>query len=191
MVYLMNGISSTSTSRRTFLKIGASAALTAVFTQPALAVVNHTNYQRHVLSLYNIHTDEAIRTCYRANGKLIHGAIKRINYILRDFRTGEIKPIDPKLLDLLHRIVSEINPRASISIISGYRSPRTNAALRKITKGVALKSLHMEGRAIDIRVPGYKTSAIRRLAIRLQSGGVGYYPKSDFIHIDTGPIKVW
>ena len=114
-----------------------------------------------------------------------------INHIMRDYRTGEIKSIDPKLLDLLYCIVSEVNPRDPISIISGYRSPRTNAALRKITKGVSPNSLHMEGRAIDIRIPGYETSAIRDLAIQQKSGGVGYYPKSDFIHLDTGPVKFW
>jgi len=112
-----------------------------------------------------------------------------INHIMRDYRTGEIKPIAPKPLDLLHCIVSEVNPRAPISIISGYRSPTTNAALRKVTKGVPPKSLHMEGRAIDMRIPGYCTSAIRHVAIQKEWGGVGYYPKSDFIHLDTGPVK--
>jgi uncharacterized protein YcbK (DUF882 family) len=110
---------------------------------------------------------------------------------MRDHRTDEIKPVDPNLLDLLHRIVMEIRPRASINIISGYRSPRTNAALRKVTTGVARKSLHMQGRAIDIRIPGYQTTALRQLAIDLQSGGVGYYAISDFVHLDTGPVKVW
>lgn len=187
----MNSISSTSTSRRSFLKFGASAILTAVLTRPVLAGVAPDKHRHRVLSLYNIHTGETIRTCYRTGGKLIPGAIKRINHIMRDYRTGQIKPIDPKLLDLLHRIVSEVDPHAPISIVSGYRSPQTNAALRRVTKGVALKSLHMEGRAIDIRVPGYKTSEVRQLAIRLRSGGVGYYPKSDFIHLDTGPVKIW
>jgi uncharacterized protein YcbK (DUF882 family) len=187
----MNGISSISTSRRTFLKIGASVVFATVFNRPALAVVNGNRQQLHSLSFFNVHTGEAIRTCYRSNGKLIDGAIKHINHIMRDYRTGEIKSIDPKLLDLLYCIVSEVNPRDPISIISGYRSPRTNAALRKITKGVSPNSLHMEGRAIDIRIPGYETSAIRDLAIQQKSGGVGYYPKSDFIHLDTGPVKFW
>lgn len=188
---MMNGFSSTSSTRRRFLKIGASTILTAVFTHPAVAAISPDAHRRHVLSFYNIHTGEAIRTCYRANGKLIHGAIERINHIMRDFRTGEIKSVDPNLLDLLHRIVTEVNPYAPISIISGYRSPRTNAALRKITTGVAPNSLHMEGRAVDIRIPGCMTSALRKLAVKLKSGGVGYYPKSDFIHLDTGPVKVW
>ncbi|MBC2711767.1 MAG: DUF882 domain-containing protein [Desulfosarcina sp.] len=187
----MNGISSFHTDRRTFLKIGASAILTTVFTHPVLAAVGPNGHEHHILSFYNIHTGETLKTCYRSNGKLIRRAVNRISHIMRDHRTGEIKPVDPRLLDLLHRIAMEVKPRASISIISGYRSPRTNAALRKVTPGVARKSLHMEGRAIDIRIPGYQTTALRHLAINLKSGGVGYYHDSDFVHLDTGPVKVW
>jgi uncharacterized protein YcbK (DUF882 family) len=110
---------------------------------------------------------------------------------MRDHRTGEVKPVDPKLLDLLHRIVMEEKPRSPLSIISGYRSPSTNEALRKVTAGVAAKSLHMEGRAIDIRIPGYRTTALRQIAVDLHCGGVGYYPESNFVHLDTGPVKVW
>lgn len=171
--------------------MGAASILTTVFTHPVLAAVGPARHSHHVLAFYNIHTGEKLKTCYRSNGKLIHRAIQRINYIMRDYRTGEIKPVDPRLLDLLHRIVWEIKPRLPISIISGYRSPRTNAALRRVTEGVARKSLHMEGRAIDIRIPGHRTTALRRLAIDLQCGGVGYYPESNFVHLDTGPVKVW
>lgn len=189
-VSTMTGIASISTSRRTFLKMGVSAILAAA-AHPVIAAVDPAGIDPHVLSFYNIHTGEALRTCYRANGKLIDQAVERINYILRDYRTGDIKPVDPNLLDLLHQIVTEVSPHAPINIISGYRSPRTNAALRKITQGVARNSLHIEGRAIDIRIPGKKTSAIRKLAVELKSGGVGYYPDSDFVHLDTGPIKIW
>lgn len=187
----MTTISTDPTNRRTFLKIGATMALTTLFRHPVFAAVSPDYRDNHVLSFYNIHTGETIKTCYRASGKLIRPALERISYIMRDYRTGEIKPVDPKLLDLLHRIVRETPSHAPISIISGYRSPRTNAALRKVTTGVARKSLHMEGRAIDIRIPGNQTSALRQLAIKLQSGGVGYYPKSDFVHLDTGPVKDW
>lgn len=187
----MNRIYSLHTNRRTFLKMGASTILATVFAHPVIATESPPRHERHVLSFYNIHTEETLNACYRSNGNLIHRAVNRISYILRDHRTGEIKPVDPKLLDLLHHIVVEVNPRASINIISGYRSPRTNAALRKVTTGVARKSLHMQGRAIDIRIPGYRTTALRQLAINLQSGGVGYYATSDFVHLDTGPIKVW
>ena len=187
----MNDISSLYTDRRTFLKWGASAILTTVCTHPVLAAVNPKNPEHHILSFYNIHTGETLKTCYRSSGMLIHRAVNRISHIMRDHRTGEVKPVDPKLLDLLHRIVMEEKPRSPLSIISGYRSPSTNEALRKATAGVAPKSLHMEGRAIDIRIPGYQTTALRQIAVDLHCGGVGYYPESDFVHLDTGPVKVW
>ena len=187
----MNNISSFHTNRRTFLKLGASAILTTVFTHPVLAAVDTKNLKPHILSFYNIHTGETLKTCYRSSGMLIHRAVNRISHIMRDHRTGEVKPVDPKLLDLLHRIVMEEKPRSPLSIISGYRSPSTNEALRKVTAGVAPKSLHMEGRAIDIRIPGYQTAELRQIAVSLRCGGVGYYPESDFVHLDTGPVKVW
>lgn len=165
--------------------------LSACFARTAMAVTPSHQREHHVLSLYNIHTGESLKTCYRSNGKLIHRAVNRISHIMRDHRTGEIKPVDPDLLDLLHHITREIMPCSPINIISGYRSPRTNAALRKVTTGVARKSLHMQGRAIDIRIPGYETTALRQLAIDFHSGGVGYYSKSNFVHLDTGPVKVW
>lgn len=187
----MKGIPSFRTDRRSLLKMGATAILTSVFTHPVLAAVGSNRQEHHVLSFYNIHTGEVLKTCFRSSGVLIHRAVNQISHIMRDHRTGEIKPVDPNLLDLLYRIVMEEKPRSPISIISGYRSPRTNAALRRVTTGVARKSLHMEGRAIDIRIPGYQTTDLRQLAINLQCGGVGYYPESDFLHLDTGPVKIW
>lgn len=187
----MKDISALSTDRRTFLKLGASTLLNPLFVRPVLAAGDSAPSDYCVLSFYNIHTGEALETCYRANGRLIHRALNSVSHIMRDHRTGAIKAVDPNLLDLLHTIVMEIKPEAPINIISGYRSPRTNAALRKVTTGVARNSLHMQGRAIDIRIPGYQTTKLRQLAISLKSGGVGYYPKSDFVHLDTGPIHFW
>ncbi|WP_319524954.1 DUF882 domain-containing protein [uncultured Desulfosarcina sp.] len=183
----MNGNAPFLTNRRTFLKMSASAALTLL---PCSAMAVQAP-EHQILSFYNIHTGESLSTCYRSHGKLIHRAVGRISNVMRDHRTGEIKPVDPNLLDLLHRIVTKIRTTEPISIISGYRSPETNAALRKISRGVAKNSLHMKGRAIDIRIPGFRTEDIRELAIGLHSGGVGYYPSSDFVHLDTGPVKVW
>ncbi len=177
--------------RRTFLKWGISALATGLVSSPALALVPPLAPKYQVLSFYNIHTKEVLETCYRKNGKLVFYGLKQIDHIMRDHRTREIKPVDPQLLDLLHRIVSVTQPHAPINIISGYRSPRTNAALRKITTGVARKSLHMQGRAIDIRIPGHPTYFLRELAIKLKAGGVGYYPKSDFVHLDTGRVRTW
>ena len=184
----MTGMPIVDTNRRTFLKISASAALATLVPHAAIALGRS---EHRTLSFYNIHTGESLTTCYRVNGKLINRAVRRISHIMRDHRTGEIKPVDPALLDLLHRIVKEIHPPSPISIISGYRSPQTNAALRKSTSGVAKNSLHMHGRAMDIRIPGSQTQEICQLAVALHSGGVGYYPKSDFVHLDTGPVKVW
>lgn len=184
----MSGTATFSSGRRTFLKFSASAALTAIFSCPAAAAMASEN---RVLAFYNVHTGETLKVRYYSGGKLIHRALQRINRIMRDHRTGESKPVDPLLLDVLHRLTSTIAPPSPINIISGYRSPSTNAALRKATSGVAANSLHMEGRAIDIRIPGCRTEAIRELAIYMQSGGVGYYPRSDFVHLDTGPFKVW
>ncbi len=184
----MKGISSLHTNRRTFLQLSASAALTMLVPPTALAV---SRSEHRTLSFLHVHTGETLTTCYRVNGKLINRALVRISTIMRDHRTGEIKPVDPNLLDLLHCIVQEITPPSPINIISGYRSPQTNAALRRATSGVAKNSLHMEGRAIDIRIPGYSTQMICQLAVGLQTGGVGYYPASDFVHLDTGPVKFW
>ena len=184
----MKGMPSFHTNRRTFLKMSASAVVSTLVPHAALAVGRS---EHQILSFYNIHTGESLTTCYRVNGKLINRAAGRISKIMRDHRTGDVKPVDPNLLDLLHRITRSISPQSPISIISGYRSPQTNAALRRATRGVAKKSLHMEGRAIDFRIPGYKTQGIRETAVALHSGGVGYYPESDFVHLDTGPVKVW
>jgi len=178
-------------SRRTFLKLSASTLFTGLLTFPALASLPPLPRKTQSLSLYNIHTREVLEACYRINGNLVPHALLQIDKIMRDHRTGEIKPVDPKLLDLLYRIVIQIKPDSPVNIISGYRSPKTNAALRKQTTGVAKKSLHMQGRAIDIRIPGFPTPTIRELAIDMQSGGVGYYQKSDFVHLDTGRFRTW
>ena len=174
--------------RRAFLKTGTAALLTSLLPISAAAAVGR---EYKILSFYNIHTGETLKTCYRSKGRLVRRAIERISLIMRDHRTSEIKPVDPALLDLLHRVTKTLHPACVISIVSGYRSPQTNAALRKTTRGVARNSLHMQGRAIDIRISGCRTAHLRRMAIDLKCGGVGYYPESDFVHLDTGPYKVW
>jgi uncharacterized protein YcbK (DUF882 family) len=175
-------------NRRIFLKRGASAFLSAAIAHPVFAAIPTNDC---VLSFYNTHTGERLKTCYRKKGKLNRQAMYRINYVMRDHRTGDIKAIDPQLMDQLHRIVNRIRCDHPIHIISGYRSPQTNATLRKASRAVAKKSLHMDGRAIDIRIPGVRTAYLRRLAVDMAFGGVGYYPGSDFVHLDTGPFKVW
>jgi uncharacterized protein YcbK (DUF882 family) len=143
------------------------------------------------LSFYHIHTAETLKVTYREHGELIAGALDEVNYFLRDFRTEQTFPIDVALLDKLNRLYGEFETRGHFEVISGYRSPKTNEALRHVTSGVAEHSLHVRGRAIDIRLTSAKTDKLRDAAIALQSGGVGYYPASNFVHIDTGAFRTW
>ena len=143
------------------------------------------------LSFYHIHTAETLKVTYREHGELIAGALDRINHFLRDFRTDQAFPIDVALLDELHKLYGEFESRGHFEVISGYRSPKTNEALRHVTSGVAEHSLHVRGRAIDVRLTSAKTDMLRDAAIARQSGGVGYYPESNFVHIDTGAFRTW
>lgn len=143
------------------------------------------------LYFYNTHTGEYLKETYWENGVYIPQALSRINYILRDFRSGEVRQIDTNLLDLLYVIKSQLGTEKPFHIISGYRSPTTNDFLRKVSTGVASKSMHMEGKAIDIYIPDVPLHVLRDTAINLKAGGVGYYPASNFVHIDTGRFRVW
>jgi uncharacterized protein YcbK (DUF882 family) len=115
----------------------------------------------------------------------------RINHILRDHRTGETRAMDPALMDLLSCVHRQLNCNAPFHIISGYRSPKTNTELRKRSSGVAKFSYHMLGQAIDIRLPECDTRKLRKVCLKLKKGGVGYYPRSDFVHLDTGTKRSW
>lgn len=147
--------------------------------------------EAHVLSFYHVHTAEKLSVVYREHGELVPGALEDINIFLRDFRTEQTHPIDLRLLDELWRLHAEFEGRGWFEVISGYRSPQTNEALRNATTGVAKDSLHVSGRAIDVRHTGAKTADLRDAAIALRSGGVGYYAKSNFVHIDTGAFRTW
>ncbi len=177
--------------RRDFLKLGVM--VTGVVLNPfsARAAFDSRNKKVKTLTFYNAHTDERLDVGFLRNGNYDTGALKKINYILRDHRSGEIKAIDVKLLELLHAISNKTRRQAPIHIISGYRSPATNKSLRKKRTGVASKSLHMLGKAIDFRIPGFSTRELRNVARKMKGGGVGYYPKSDFVHVDTGRIRYW
>ena len=143
------------------------------------------------LAFYNTHTDERLQIEFYRNGRYDSGALTKINQILRDHRSGEIKSIDVNLLELLYNISTETKSRAPFHVISGYRSPATNKSLRKNNKGVASRSMHMLGKAIDIRIPGFSTRQLRNVARKIKGGGVGYYPKSNFVHVDTGRVRYW
>lgn len=157
---------------------------------PAIAALKHLD-NRRTLSFFNTHTSEKLVTCYYDEGVYRPEALKRINYILRDHRNGHVRTIDTELLDQLYCINRRIQPRTPFHIISGYRSPETNEKLRRSTSGVARTSLHTVGRAIDIRLPGYGTDRLAKSCVSMKAGGVGYYPQSDFVHIDTGRVRSW
>jgi uncharacterized protein YcbK (DUF882 family) len=128
---------------------------------------------------------------YYQEGGYDPATLARVNYFLRDFRTGDIHVIDPGVLDILFEVRSRAGRNDPFHVISGYRSPATNAYLRSRSAGVAKHSLHMEGRAIDVRLPGFPTRKLRDIALAMQRGGVGYYPSSDFVHLDTGRVRFW
>lgn len=178
-------------NRRDFIKVGLGALAASVVPFDAWAAVSSRFKTERTLSFYNTHTGENLGVRYFKDGVYKPEALKRINYILRDHRTDMVKPIDPRLLDILYAINYRIQPGGPFHIISGYRSPLSNRILRSQGRGVASNSFHIQGRAIDIRLPGYSTSRLRKLCLNLQAGGVGYYPRSDFIHLDTGEVRSW
>jgi len=172
-------------NRRHFLGLALSAATAPVFA----ARQNHTP---RILSLRNLHTNEQIEITYRIGDCYQRDALRKLNRFLRDHRTDEIAVIDPKLFDLLYDLQRRARrPDGEFQILSGYRSPRTNAMLRRRSRGVAKHSLHMSGKAIDLHLCGCSLSTTRDTAISLGRGGVGYYPHSNFVHVDTGPFRTW
>ena len=143
------------------------------------------------LSFYHTHTDERCSVLYYDNGRYLNDGLGELNRFLRDFRNDEVHRIDPALLDTLHALQQLTESRGRFEVISGYRSPTTNAMLRKASNGVAKKSLHMQGRAIDVRLTDRDISKLHKAALTLKQGGVGYYRKSRFVHLDTGRVRSW
>jgi uncharacterized protein YcbK (DUF882 family) len=178
-------------NRRFFIKIVTQTALCGMFPVSALAAIHRLSESKRTLFLHNVHTGQSLDTHYYARGRYQPDALKNINYILRDYRTGEIKPIRKELLNLLYSISRTFRRPPRFHVISGYRSPETNAMLRRRSKAVAKNSLHMEGEAVDIRIPGCDTTWLQTICMKLKAGGVGYYPKSEFVHVDIGPVRYW
>ncbi len=173
--------------RRTFLL----GALAAVATAPRI-VQAKIEAKPQQLSLYHTHTSESLDITYGTLDRVSTSAHRKLNRFLRDFRTEEVHGIDPELFDLLAELKQRAGkPDGVFEIISAYRSPKTNKMLRGKSGGVARKSLHMQGKALDIRLRGASTATLRDLAINMQRGGVGYYRRSDFIHVDTGLVRRW
>jgi uncharacterized protein YcbK (DUF882 family) len=148
--------------------------------------------QDHFLLLYNTHTAERIEIVYRHGDQYVPDALAKLDYFLRDHRTGDVHHFDPRLFDILSDLTASVGePGAEIDIVCGYRTPTTNESLRARTTGVAKNSLHIQAEAIDLRMPGVDTLKLRKAALALARGGVGYYPHSDFIHVDVGRVRQW
>lgn len=178
-------------NRRRVLKLGICAVLTGMAPVSTLSAAVDSFHSDKSVSLYNVHTGESLRAVYWSGGKYDLQALDDIKYILRDFRTGVIRDIHPDLLDFLSSIRDLLGTRQYFHIVSGYRSPATNELLRKSSGGVAKNSMHLYGKAVDFRVPARDLELVRRAAISLQCGGVGYYPDSDFVHVDVGEVRTW
>jgi uncharacterized protein YcbK (DUF882 family) len=158
---------------------------------PAETPVNQKPYK---LRMWNLHTGESLEVVYRVGNTYIPEALDKLNYFLRDHNTQDVSNYDPKEFDVLHAMMSRLGRLNSvINVVCGYRTPETNAALRRDSPqtGVAEHSQHMEGHAIDLRVPGVSTAQVRNAALSLHAGGVGYYPVSQFVHVDVGPVRQW
>lgn len=186
-------VSSPLLGRRRMLGIGLAAAASSLIA-PSLfargAFASQGTGER-TLALYNTHTDEKLKATYFRGSSVDNGALKDINYILRDHRTGDVFPIDLKLLDLLTELHHKTGSKHPFQIISGYRSPKTNKMLNAESSGVAKRSMHLDGKAIDIRLADVKLRDLRDTAIAMKRGGVGMYTGSNFVHVDTGRVRTW
>ncbi|MFM9890235.1 MAG: DUF882 domain-containing protein [Rickettsiales bacterium] len=180
-------------SRRQFLKGSAAAAallaLSPLLARPAYAALLQAPVRS--LALTNLHTGESCALNYWENGAYVPQALQALNQVLRDHRSNQSRPMDTALFDLLHVLHARLETDAPFQVISGYRSPESNAAMHAHSSGVAGKSLHMEGKAMDIRVAGRSLVAVHNTALAMGLGGVGYYPSSDFVHVDTGRVRRW
>lgn len=186
-------------SRRSFLGLGA-ATLGGVILSSLVTPAAAANFKSGVigegarrLAFRNTHTGESFSGVYRVGDKYLPDAFKQINYVLRDFRTDQVYAMDPRVIDIMYTVHRMTGQNKPFQIISGYRSPKTNTMLRGKSRntGVAKKSLHMKGQAIDLRMEDFSTKRIRDLTASLRAGGVGYYSKSDFVHMDTGDVRTW
>ena len=177
--------------RRKVLKAGLAglAGLVAGFANILPASARETI--GYSISIKNVHTGETFSGVYRVGGYYVPRAFRQINHIMRDHYTNDLHPIDPRLIDVLAKLQKRCACSEPLTVLSGYRSPTTNSMLRRISANVARNSFHMRGQAADIRVPGRGAGQVREIAMGLNAGGVGYYPRREFVHVDTGDIRHW
>jgi uncharacterized protein YcbK (DUF882 family) len=167
------------------------SGLTAFAPIRAAAFFPYKPVQSKTLRLHNPVSEETITTAYWHNGHYVPEALERIDYIMRDHRTDEVKSIDLGLINLMHSIKLTLRTDEPIHVVSGYRCRKSNELLRKSGKRAARNSYHLKGQAADIRLPKCQLRSLRKVAIANKGGGVGYYPRNNFIHIDVGPIRYW
>jgi uncharacterized protein YcbK (DUF882 family) len=175
--------------RRRFLRLATAAAACAVLLPGRMA--GAALRPERAISFLNIHTGERLRTVYWQDGHYLADSLNEIDRMLRDFRTGEVRSIDTRLLDLLDAVNESLGNKRPLHVISGYRSPKTNAMLAARSRGVAKNSYHVKGMAIDVRLPDCPLRTLQAVGLSLERGGVGYYPESNFVHLDTGPVRSW
>ena len=188
---MRNGFCTSDMGRRGFLRLCGAAAAAVAIPSPLLAALSGGGDPERAIALLNTHTGERLERVYWAGGNYLPGALRDVDRLLRDHRTGEVHRIDPRLLDQLHALAARLGPGAAFEVISGFRSPATNAALRRAGRGVARRSYHLSGKAVDVRLEGVALSDLHRAALALRRGGVGWYPGPDFVHLDTGPVRRW
>lgn len=175
--------------RRKLLAFGGAALGVALL--PGRAFATLSTPRPRILTLNNLHTGETLKTEFFNGSSYDQDELSRLNHFFRDYRANKVKDIDPKLFDQLYRLQAMLDTRKPVQLISGYRSLATNNKLRSHSKGVAKHSYHTLGQAMDFHIEGISLSNIRKAALSMRSGGVGYYPSSDFVHIDTGPVRHW
>lgn len=175
--------------RRCFLRWSLAAGGGLLVSGAKIAAAASTAMRQ--LKFYNLHTGESLNAVYWEGGRYLTDGLAEIDYVLRDFRTGDVRSIDPALLDLVHRLRLATECDRPVHVISGYRCPATNAMLARRSNGVAKNSYHVKGMAIDLRLPNRDLKDLHHAAMTLAGGGVGFYPKSNFVHMDTGPVRSW
>jgi uncharacterized protein YcbK (DUF882 family) len=175
--------------RRKLLVLGGAAAGLALLPGSAFASVSTS--RPRILTLNNLHTGETLKTEFFNGKSYDKDELARLNHFFRDYRANKVKSIDPGLFDQLYRLQAMLGTRKPVQLISGYRSLATNNMLREKGSGVAKHSYHTLGQAMDFHIEGVSLSNIRKAALKMRAGGVGYYPRSNFVHIDTGPARHW